>query len=108
MLPQLIERPRLARANARIELARAIVTLGAPALAAWLVARNAGEAIFAVTALCGLIALAACCALPRERLADAAPPILSRSATARASSPPIRRCAPSPSARSSGTSPSSP
>jgi predicted MFS family arabinose efflux permease len=76
LLPAMIAKPALPRANARIELMRAIVTFGAPSLAAWLVSRGAGEAIFALTALCGAIALVASAALPRDAAAASSPPVL--------------------------------
>lgn len=77
LLPGMVEKAALPRANARIELARAIVTFGAPSLAAWLVSRGAGEAIFAMTALCGAIALGASAALPSDApQLQSSPPIL--------------------------------
>lgn len=69
LLPRTVESKDLPRANARLELARAIVTLAAPAPTAWLAAHGMGAMAFAATAICGVVALAACHALPRDAAA---------------------------------------
>lgn len=77
LAPSVVAKTELPRANSRLELARALVTLAAPSLAAFLILRGQGFLIFVFTGLFGLIALLACRALPRDAaLAQASPPIL--------------------------------
>jgi predicted MFS family arabinose efflux permease len=67
LLPLSVAAPSLLpRANARIELSRALATMAAPALGAWLVARGRGDLAFAIAGLAGLSALIACGGLPND------------------------------------------
>lgn len=77
ILPRTVASDALPRANSRLELARALVTLSAPAPAAWLVAHGYGHVIFGLTAAFGTTALLACLALPHDATPTTkAPPML--------------------------------
>lgn len=78
LVPEFAPRERLAAANARLELARAMASLGAPPLAGALAAAGHPVAAYGLAAGSGLLAWAALRALPR----GAAPAITAR--------PPVR------------------
>ncbi len=76
LLPQVVDRGRLASANAGLEFARASICILAPLAAAYLISRNAPAAVFGIVLAAGMIALVAAAALPQElRAASAQPPL---------------------------------
>jgi predicted MFS family arabinose efflux permease len=68
MLPQVVPSTGIPRANARIELGRAIFTLGAPVLAGWLVARGQSSTGLLLCAAIGLAVWLATLRLPQDRV----------------------------------------
>ncbi|WP_342361138.1 MFS transporter [Terrarubrum flagellatum] len=76
LMPRIVETKGLPRANSRLELMRAIVTLAAPAPATWLVAHGSADIVFVATAVFGLGALIACWPLPADKPAAPAQPML--------------------------------
>ncbi|WP_421996328.1 MFS transporter [Reyranella sp.] len=76
LLPGLVPAADLPRANARLELARAIVSLGAPVLAGLLAQHLSPTWGYAVAAMGAALALACILALPRTPVPPAAGPRL--------------------------------
>ncbi len=72
LLPRAVAVAELPRANGRLELGRAILSLAAPLLAGWAVARGAAALGLLLCAACGLVVLAAAARLPGTR--PVAPP----------------------------------
>lgn len=77
LVPELVPRDRLAAANARLELARALASLGAPPLAGALAAAGLPAAAYGIAAAAGLLAWGLARGLPRGAAPAAAerPPI---------------------------------
>jgi MFS family permease len=67
LLPRMVEIAGLPRANGRLELGRACLSLAAPLIAGWAVARGIGGTGLALCALMGVVVLAAASRLPAER-----------------------------------------
>jgi MFS family permease len=67
LLPRMVEIAGLPRANGRLELGRACLSLAAPLIAGWAVARGIGGMGLAICALMGVVVLAAASRLPAER-----------------------------------------
>lgn len=64
MLPRMVEAGALPRANGRIELGRALLSLAAPAIAGWLVSHGQAAAGLLICALAGLVIAVASLRLP--------------------------------------------
>lgn len=64
MLPRIVEAGALPRANGRIELGRAVLSLAAPAVAGWLVSRGQAAAGLLLCAIAGLAIAGASLRLP--------------------------------------------
>lgn len=76
VLPGMVGLSGLQTANARLEFARAAVTIAMPLLVSWLIAHDYFAAIFIAVALAALLALIAVYTLPPEiRAQTPAPPI---------------------------------
>jgi len=67
LLPRMVEVAGLPRANGRLELGRACLSLAAPLIAGWAVARGIGSLGLALCALMGLFVLVAAWRLPVDR-----------------------------------------
>ncbi|KFC73369.1 putative multidrug resistance protein (MFS family) [Bosea sp. LC85] len=67
LLPRMVAVGDLPRANGRLELGRAVLSLAAPLIAGWAVARGIGALGLALCALCGIVVLALALRLPAER-----------------------------------------
>jgi MFS family permease len=74
MVPALVPREALARANSRLELARSIAFAGGPALAGAIVAALGGSGAFAVAAALSAVAVLLLVRLPRDRIPSVAAP----------------------------------
>ena len=112
LLPSLVPAADLPRSNARLELARAIVSLAAPFVAGLLAQHLSPTWGYALAAVGAAVALACIVALPKAAAPTARRPAAVAwrppSRPVRASSSATSCCAASACARSSGTSPSSP
>lgn len=67
LMPRIVEVAALPRANGRLELGRACLSLAAPLIAGWAVARGQGWFGLSLCALAGMLVLAAATKLPGER-----------------------------------------
>jgi predicted MFS family arabinose efflux permease len=67
LLPRMVALAELPRANGRLELGRACLSLAAPLIAGWAVARGQGALGLAICALLGALVLVAASRLPGER-----------------------------------------
>lgn len=67
LLPRMVPVAMLPRANGRIELGRALLSLVAPLIAGWAVARGVGAFGLVLCALCGATVLALALRLPNEQ-----------------------------------------
>jgi MFS family permease len=111
LLPALVPPADLSRSNARLELARAIVSLAAPFVAGLLAQLLSPTWGYALAAFGAALALACVLALPKASAPTSAaerPSFVAPSRPAPASWCATSCCAASASARSSGTSPFSP
>jgi MFS family permease len=78
LLPSRVAVADLPRANGRMELGRAVLSLAAPLLAGWAVARGAGALGLGLCALCGIAVMVAALRQPAERPAAPARQALHR------------------------------
>lgn len=67
LLPRMVEVAGLTRANGRLELGRACLSLAAPLIAGWAVAHGVGSLGLALCALLGAFVIAAASRLPGDR-----------------------------------------